>query len=309
MASDAVEAGPSAPATEGFANPRRLLIGIALASVWFFGGTNYIAIAFGLDGFPPFAMLALRFLGAGVLLALVTVLVSRPRLTWRTAMHAASVGLVLTGGSFIGIGLAQQTLGAGLVAALVATAPLWAALVAALLGKPPALLEWAGIAFGIGGLALLAIDGSVQATPEGALYAIAGAACMAIGSTMAQRLPLPGLLPSSAIQMLTAGTMFLLLSRIVGEEWPAHVEMTDWLVIAYQAVFCSAVAFGMYNYLLANVRVTVAMSFAYVNPVVAVVLGALLLSEHVDLLRIVAIAVTLVGVVIITNGRRSNLNE
>ncbi len=304
MSTDVTQVRPASSVGRLFADPRRLLVGLALASVYFFGGTNYIAVAFSLDAYPPFAMLAMRFLGAGILLTALTVAFARSTLTLRTAANAALVGLLLIGGTFAGISFAQQSLDAGLVAAMIATAPLWAAVIAAFLGRPPALMEWIGIAFGIGGLALLASDGSIQATPQGAFFAVAGAGSLAVGSMLAQRLKMPRPLPSSAVQMLTVGIVFLALSLGTGEIWPTDVDVTHWLTIAYQAVFCSAVAFGMYNYLLTQVRVSVAMSFAYVNPVVAVILGAILLAEPVTPLRGIAIAVTLLGVVIITTARR-----
>lgn len=277
---------------------------ISLLGVYLLGGANYIAVAFGLESLPPFGMLAMRFAIAAVILALVGAIWDQAPLEKDQMMGAISSGLFLIAGTFAGIVIAQERLDAGLVAAIIATAPLWAALMTSLSGGHTSLREWLGMVIGLAGLVFLAMEGTIRATPVGALAALAGAMSLAAGSLLVRRFSASSSLTTIAIQMTTGSALFTLLSIGLHEPAPITTDRRALLALLFQAVFCSAVAFSLLNFLIRSVPPAIAMSFAYVNPVVAVFLGALLLAEPITAPRLAAIGLTLLGVMLLTGRLR-----
>jgi drug/metabolite transporter (DMT)-like permease len=282
---------------------RRLLVPLALAALYFVWGSTYFAIRVGLESWPPFLMAALRFLCAGA--ALYAFLRWRgmaapSRAQW---LNSAATGTLLLG---LGNGLvcfAEQTVASGLAAVTVASMPLFAALFGGLYGQWPARREWLGLAVGFAGVVLLSLGGSIGGTPVGALALLAAAMSWAFGSIWSRHRNMPPAAMNTAAQMLTGGAVLLAFSLLVGERWPDAPSLSATLAIAYLAVAGSLVAFSAYLYLLNAVRPALATSYAYVNPPVAVLIGALLGGEAVHGADLVAMAIILAGVALIAFGR------
>lgn len=288
------------------ATPRfsaRVLVPLALVSLYLVWGSTYLAIRIGLESYPPFTMAALRFLITGAALYAFLRWRGAAKPTMRQWRNCAIAGTLLLG---FGNGLvcwAQQTVSSGLAAVAVASMPLFAAMFGAWFGQWPRRLELIGLLVGFAGVILLNIGGDLAGSRLGALALLAAAASWAFGSLWSKRQDMPEPMMNTAAQMLTGGVALTLLALINGNGLPAAPTLRATLALAYLAVFGSIIGFSAYLYLLRTVRPALATSYAYVNPPVAVLIGALLANERVHALDIVGMAVILGGVAIITLAR------
>ncbi len=191
------------------------------------------------------------------------------------------------------------------VAALgVATVPLFTLLFARMWGQHNTRLEWAGILLGFAGMVLLNLGHNMQASPLGAGLILFAAAAWALGSVWARYLQLPPGAMAPAAEMLCAGVMLLLLSVLTGERLETPPTLQGWLALLYLVVFGSLIAFSAYQFLLRHVRPAAATSYAYVNPVVAVLLGMLFADEMIGQAEWLAMGVIVAAVVLIGLPRR-----
>jgi drug/metabolite transporter (DMT)-like permease len=226
---------------------------------------------------------------------------------WRAAA-VVGAGLLLGGNG--GVVWAEQYVSSSLAALLVSLMPVWMALLGRIVyGEPigPAVL--AGLVLGLGGVVLLV--GRIEtggADPLAALVLLGASCSWAAGSLYARTAPLPrrGLV-ATAMEMLTGGALLLLLSVAVGE--PSRLRAADFTLpavsaVAYLTVFGSLVAFTAYSWLLTNAPLSLVSTYAYVNPVVAVLLGWLILDEPLTPRVVVAGAAIVAAVALIASARR-----
>jgi drug/metabolite transporter (DMT)-like permease len=281
----------------------RFLIILSLVALYFLWGTTYLAMRIGLLGFPPFLMAGIRFLLAGSIL--YTVLRLRGSTAPSRAQWMASVliGILLLAIGNGGIVFAEQWVSTGLASVGVAAVPLWTALFAGLLGRWPTRLEWLGLGLGFIGVIILNLGNGVWGNPLGAIALLLAPMGWALGSVLSYRVSLPKGMMSSAAEMLAGGVVLVIMSLGLRERAPNLTIAPSLWAIAFLAIFGSLVAFSAYGYLLRHVRPALATSYAYVNPMVAVGLGALFAGENLTMLEIVAILITLSGVVLVTIGR------
>ena len=276
---------------------------LALWTVYLVWGSTYLAIRVGLSSYPPFLMAAVRFLCAGgALYAFLRWrgMAAPTRMQWA---NSAVTGTLLLG---FGNGLvcyAEQSVASGLAAVAVAAMPLFAAVFGGLYGQWPRRMEWLGLGVGFAGVVLLNLGGSMTGSPLGALALVVAAGSWAFGSVWSRRRNMPPAAMNTAAQMLTGGAVLLVFALLTGERWPAAPTLSASLAVAYLAVAGSLVGFSAYLYLLNTVRPALATSYAYVNPPVAVLVGALFASEAVHPLDLVAMAVILAGVGLIAFAR------
>jgi drug/metabolite transporter (DMT)-like permease len=272
----------------------------ALLACYFVWGSTYLAIRYALVSFPPFLQMGTRFLTAGVLLMIFMLLRGEklPTLSqWRNAFIVGS--LMLAGGMGL-TASASQTIGSGLIATFIAVVPMLVSGWGLLWGKRPSRLEWAGMAVGMAGVVLLVQGRSFNASTVG-LIAIGGATLMwSLGSVLqTTQLPLaPGPM-GFASEMLCGGAVLMVIALILGEQfsWPPQaLAAASW---AYLVVFGSLVAFSAYLYLLANASPALATSYAFVNPVIALILGVVLAGEIVSTGEWIASGIILAGVLLI----------
>ena len=271
-------------------------IGLALLGVYLVWGSTYLGMKIGLEGFPPFLMAGLRFLlaGGGLLLALRGR--GEPAPTAAQWRGAALVGCLLLGLGNGGIMLAEyKGVTSGLAALGVATVPLWAALFAGLWGEWPYRREWLGIAVGFLGIVCLNLEGGLRASPLGAIALIVSALGWSFGSVWSRRLPLPSGAMAPAVQMLCGGVLLLGVGAATGEHLHGLPAMRPLLAFVY-LIFGAVAGYSAYAYLLGHVRPALATSYAYVNPVVAVLLGSLLAGEKLGLMGMAALVLIVLGV-------------
>lgn len=277
----------------------------ALLACYLVWGSTYLAIRLALVSFPPFFQMGTRFLVAGaVLMAWV-----RWRggawpgaLQWRNAL---AVGTLMLAGGMGLVAVAQQYIGSGLIATFIAVVPMLVCGWGLLFGQRPSRLELAGMAVGLAGVVLLVRGASFAAAPAG-IAAIAGATlAWSLGSVLSTtRLQLAPGPAGFASEMLCGGAVLMVLSLVLGEQpqWPPQpLAAAAWL---YLVVFGSLIAFSAYLYLLANASPAMATSYAFVNPLIALLLGVAFANEVVTGGEWVASGVILLGVFLIFRGKR-----
>ncbi|MFF5076393.1 EamA family transporter [Actinoplanes sp. NPDC000266] len=265
--------------------------------VW---GSTYLAQKIGLEGVPPLTMNAFRFLVAGALLYAYCRFrrVPRPdRELWRAG---AVLGLLLPAAGTGGAAWAEQWLSSGITALFLASIPLWIVLGRRFFDHEK--VTWPvvlGLAAGFAGVAVLARpQGGGDAVAIG--VALAASLCWGLGTVYAGHAPRPrSALMASAIQMLCAGAILTVLSGATGEWARIAVTGRAALAVAYLIVFGSLVAYTAYTWLLNHTDPRIAGTYAFVNPVVAVLLGWWILSEPLTTRTILATVVIAAGVALI----------
>jgi drug/metabolite transporter (DMT)-like permease len=281
----------------------RLMIILSLLALYLLWGGTYLGMRFALQGFPPFIMAAVRQLSAGVILYLFLRVRGNPRPTRAQWLAAALVGgLLLVGGNGI-VSFAEQWVSSGLAALALGAVPLWAALFSGLFGRWPTRIEWFGLVLGFSGIILLNLENGLHGNPIGAIALLIAPMSWAFGSILSQRLPMPKGIMSSAAQMLTGGGMLFIVGLGSGERMTSFPAPQPLLAMAFLVIGGSLIAFSAYGYLLRRVRPALATSYAYVNPVVAVGLGAALAGEQITLVEVLAMLTILSGVVLVSMGR------
>jgi drug/metabolite transporter (DMT)-like permease len=289
---------------------RRVLILLALAAVYFVWGSTYLGIRFGLEGFPPLAMNAIRFIAAGGILYIWLRRRGAAAPTARQWRNAAAVGAILLIGGVGLVTIAEDLgVGSGLVATAVAVMPLWAALWAGLFGHWPVRLEWLGLGLGFGGVVLLAQEGDFQSTAMGTFLVIIAPVFWAFGSVWSGKLDLPDNSMATAAEMLSGGVMFAILSPVFGETFDGMPSAKAWLALAYLTLLGSLIAYSAYMYLLRTVRPTLATSYAYANPIVAVVLGITIGDETITGPAWIALPVILIGLAVVGYAQRPRVHQ
>ncbi|UXY15745.1 drug/metabolite exporter YedA [Chitiniphilus purpureus] len=280
------------------------VLALCLLTMYLVWGSTYLAIRIGVAQLPPLTLAALRFVAAGG--AMLVVLRWRG-VAWPTfgeTRNALLIGTLMLGVGNGAVCIAEKTVPSGLAALLVACGPLFAILIAWGWGSRPRAAEWLGIALGLAGVAILNFDARLAASPTGFALIVLAAATWAFASVLQGRIRMPEGPMSAAIQMAGGGMVLTVAAWLAGERMPAQVHWHGWAALAYLTVFGSLVAYNAYVYVLRHARPALAMSYAYVNPAVAVALGALFAGEALSLPILLGMAVILAAVVLIALGQQ-----
>jgi drug/metabolite transporter (DMT)-like permease len=291
----------------------RASIVLAFASVYFFWGSTYTAIRIGAAEMPALLLTGTRFLIAGAIL-LAWCRWRGLRLWWsgRTMLRLVLIGLLLLGGGNVGLVYAERTVPSGLASLVLAVTPLYVALIEMFLpgGEPLKARGWLGMTLGSFALGLL-VWPSLQIGLDGnrtLLVAIAvllaGGLSWTVGSIFSRRSRLPvNSLVAAAWQMLAAGIVNTLLGTALGQ-WPQfHLDHNSVGSLAWLVTGGSLLGYTCFIYLLEHVPVGRVSSYAYVNPVVAVLLGILLLHERPAAAEFAGMAGIVIAVFLLTTSQ------
>ncbi|WP_034695283.1 MULTISPECIES: EamA family transporter [unclassified Acidovorax] len=260
---------------------RNWMVAVALVLVYVVWGTTYFAIGIALESLPPLLMNAIRFLCAGGVMLLLAVWQGHAlptRAQWR---NSALVGGLMVFLAMNFIGFAQKLgIGSGLMATVVTTMPMWLALWSRWGGERVPFTSWVGLALGVVGALLLALEGDFSATWLGALLAFGAPLCWSIGSYASRRLSLPAPAMAAAAQWFAGGAMGLVVA-LWFEPLSAlgQVSARSWAAWIYLLVFGTLVALNAYLWLLQNTSAALAGSYSFVNPAVALLVGVALGGE------------------------------
>lgn len=279
------------------------LIG-ALFALYIIWGSTYFVIRIGVESWPPFMMASARFLSAGILLMAFLLITGHKLPSLRPMLNAALIGVLLlaVGNGFVTVA-EHQNVPSGIAAVVVATVPLFTLCFSHFFGIQTRKLEWMGIAIGLAGIILLNSGGNLSGNPWGALMILIGSMSWAFGSVYGSRIELPTGMMAGAIEMLAAGIVLFFASVLSGERMTTLPTAQGFMAVAYLAIFGSVIAINAYMYLIRNVSPAVATSYAYVNPVVAVLLGTGFGGEHLSSVEWLALGIIIMAVVLVTLGK------
>ncbi|HMB55027.1 MAG TPA: EamA family transporter [Thermoanaerobaculia bacterium] len=304
--------GPVLEAAERTPPPRWLLVS-AFAAIYLIWGSTYLAIRFAIETMPPFLMAAVRFvIAGGVLYGWARWRgQGRPRrIEWRSALIVGGLLLFAGNGAVV---WAELRIDSGLAALLVATVPLWIVALDVLRpgGVQPGWRVWAGVVGGLAGIVLLVgpaeLAGAERADLVGILAVLFASFAWAVGSLYARNAPLPkSPALGTGMEMLAGGVLLTLFSLSLGEPSgfdPAAVSFTSGLALAYLIAIGALVGFSAYVWLLRVAPAAKVATYAYVNPVVALVLGWALAGEEMNSRTLIAAAVILGSVFLIVSYR------
>ncbi len=288
--------------------PPGWLIWAALLVVYIVWGSTYLAIALVVDSMPPLSAAGARFFAVGLIMAGALALRSGPsrmRISRPELGGAAFVGAALLMLGNGGVSMGEQTVPSGLAALIIGVVPLVVLVLRRLAGEKLSVIGVGGVVLGFIGLGVLVIPRGIDGTTDivGMALLVMASTFWATGSFFSRRLSLPAdLLVSTAYQLLLGGSFLLMAGLAIGE-WPQVVEggFTDasiWSFI-YLIIFGSLLAYTAYTWLLQNAPISKVATYAYVNPVVAVVLGALVLDEQLDVAMILGAVMIVASVAFI----------
>ncbi|MCP4541073.1 MAG: EamA family transporter [Chloroflexi bacterium] len=279
-----------------------------ICTIW---GSTYVAIRFAVESLPPFLMSGARFLLAGTAMYAWRRVRGDAAPSGREWRSAAVIGALMLGGGSGGVAWAEQRVPSGVASLLVATLPLWMVLLDALRsgGRRPNWREILGVLTGFTGVVVLIRP--TQSTPNaehidllGAAAVILAAFCWAVGSLYSRTAPLPSsLLLGTSMEMIMGGIGLLLLGTLAGQ-W-GHLDLAAASVrslwgFAYLTLFGSLIAFTAYSWLLQVAPISLVSTYAYINPLVAILLGYFLAKESLTARIFVAAAIIVGSVALIT---------
>jgi drug/metabolite transporter (DMT)-like permease len=273
---------------------------VALLVVWVVWGSTYFAIRVAVESMPPLLMAGARFMLAGLILFPLAVRGGRPnRRQW---LGCALVGTLMLGANGA-LSFAERTVPSGLASLLIATVPLWmlgmdAGMNRMRLGWKPLL----GLLVGLGGVGLLSGSMSGSVSVAGVVTCLCAAVSWALGTVLSRRVPMPGNpMLGSAMEMITAGAVLLCASAVSGEAGSFRAQAVSgrsWLAFAYLIAIGSLVGFSAYVVAVRLLPTATVATYAYVNPVIAVLLGTTLLGERLSPLMLLG-GVLIVGAVVL----------
>ena len=282
--------------------PRVILALVSLYLIW---GSTFLAIRIALEGIPPLLIAGVRYVIAGGVLLVYARLRGAPLPTRAEWKQSLVIGTLLVSANACVV-VAEQWVTSGVAAVALASIPIWVALVAGLFGKWPIGSEWIGLAIGLAGVAVLQSAGDLRASTAGAVMLVLSCATWSLGSILSSRMTTPRGPMTNATQMLMGGLVVLAGALLRGERLVSMPPVRAVAAVAYLIVFGSIIAYSAYQYLLATVRPTLAASYAYLNPMIALALGAAFYGEIVAPRAVFALALTLAGVALLAlraNGR------
>lgn len=279
-------------------------VAAALGVTYLIWGSTYLGAAIVLESYAPFMLTAIR-LALSVAILFLALRARKARFpSLRLMLNAAMTGaLMFAGAGMVALG---QDVGvtSGLASLAVGAVPIWATLIAFLFGQRSSRVEVLGLAIGICGVAILNMESGMQAQPLGALILLIGPMLWAFGTVLSSRLSLPTGFMAVFFQMIGGLISLTMISFMRGEQFPGNPSALSTAALIYLAVIGTLVGFSAYMYLVRTVRPALATSYAYVNPVIAVILGAWVLTEPVTGTGVLAMLAIITGVVLVMIGKR-----
>jgi drug/metabolite transporter (DMT)-like permease len=293
------------------ARPRKIKIVLAFAALYLIWGSTYLGILFAIRSIPPFLMAGARFSLAGLVMFAIARVRGPLRSTWAEWRTSIIVGACLLLGGNGGVTISEKFIETGLASLIVATVPIYITLLAWLFGMTPrpSGIVWIGLAGGIVGVGIL-LGPALRFSGGGNSHPLVGMSILLVGSFLwsagslysrvAKRAAAPFL--SAAQQMLCGGVLLMLLGTLLGERkdfHPANVSVLSLVAFTYLVLIGAVIGYTAYFWLLRNCDPAKVATYAYVNPIVAVLLGALFANEVVTLRTLFAAALIIGSVALI----------
>ena len=266
---------------------------VSLLAVYLIWGSTYLAMQICIaDHLPPMLMAGLRYSTAGAVLLGIAVWSGATIPPLRDWLRVLPVGVCFFVGGNGFIAIAEQTISSSGAAVVAATMPLWVGVLGRFTGEVVSLREWVTLMIGFIGVLVLMGGPSLAGDPSHVVLLLLAPIAWAIGSLLSRKTREVGgakrALVGPALQMMTGGVALGVVGLLRRESWPAHAPTEAYLYLLYLWSFGSLIGFTAYGWLLANTRPVIATSYAFVNPIIAVLLGAALHHEPLGWTTVVA---------------------
>jgi drug/metabolite transporter (DMT)-like permease len=278
------------------AKSRALLIAACLLIVYIVWGTTYFAIKVAIEEIAPFFMVGTRYLAAGTVLLVWQLLRGKPMPTAKQWRGAAIVGFLLLVVGNGGVAVAEHTVSSGATVALISIMPLATVLWSGAFGDWPARGEWIAIALGGAGAAIMLLGRDLQGSIFGTLIILFAAASWSLGTVLSRKLDIPHGPTGFGAEMFAAGVIGMVVSAALGEHWAIPRTAHVWWAWGYLVVFGSIIAFSAFRFVVERVSASLASTYAYVNPPVALIVGWWLGHERFSANVLVGLPVVLFAV-------------
>jgi drug/metabolite transporter (DMT)-like permease len=249
------------------------MIAACLGALYIIWGTTYFAIKVGIEAVPPFFLVGTRLTTAGGLLLSWQLLRGRRLPTLRDWRNAALIGTLLLVAGNGASAVAEHWISSGATVALGSVLPLATAIWSGVFGRWPRRLEWAAIAVGGLGAAIMLLGRDLRASVAGSAVILLGVTSWSFGTVLSRRIDLPRGPSIFGAELACAGCVALAISAALGEHWRVPHASRIWLAWGYLVVFGSIVGFSSFRYLVERVSPTLASTYAYVNPPVGLLVG------------------------------------
>lgn len=279
--------------------PSAWLVAACLLAVYVIWGTTYFAIKVGIEGVPPFFLVGTRFAAAGAALLVWQALRGCPMPTAKQWRGSALVGFLLLVVGNGGVAVAEHWVSSGATVALISVMPLATALWCGVLGQWPRRLEWGAIALGSVGAAVMLMGRDLQGSILGTSVILLSTTCWSLGTVLSRRLDVPHGPTGFGAEMLAAGFMALLVSATLGEHWILPESPRIWWAWIYLVFFGSMIGFSAYRFVVEHVSPTLASTYAYVNPPVALCVGWWLGNESFSINTLLGLPIVLAAVALL----------
>ncbi len=286
---------------------------VALGLVYIVWGSTFLGVKFAIQSLPPMFVAGLRFFAGGLFLSIFILIKNKKIPSLKQTRNAAFIGLLLSGIGNCAIAFSLQFLPSGLVALLAAMLPVWMILLDILFfsHQKPGIISLIGLSLGLVGMIYLLNPGKNLENREISLYpafiVFIGSIAWAFGSLKSPYLELPKSLVSTAIQMFVGGCFSMIMSFIFEDNQIKALQnmpSQTYLALAYLIIIGSYVGYTAYVWLINNAPPQLTATYAYVNPIVALFLGWIFLDEKLSSRTIFASGIILVGVILMTLGRK-----
>jgi drug/metabolite transporter (DMT)-like permease len=278
------------------ARPKTWLVLACLFAIYVVWGTTYFALKVGVHGAPPFFLVGTRFIVAGGLLMAFLLARGQPLPTLRQWRGASLLGLLLLTIGLSCVTVAEQWVSSGAAVALISTMPLATALWSGVFGRWPRGWEWLAIGLGLIGTLVMISGQDFRLSPLGTALVLIGSTTWSFGTVLSKKLELPHGAMGFAAEMLAGGVFCLIVSGVRGEAWDLPQSSAVWGAWVYLVVAGSLIAFSAYRYLVDSVSPTLASTYAYVNPPVALLVGWWLGDEQFSSNVLIGLPIVLVAV-------------
>ena len=287
----------------------------ALAAVCFFWGTTYLAIRIGVNSMPPFLFAGIRFLFAGALMSGYFILNKTPWPSWQEWKKIILIAILFFVIGNTSVVQAEEHISSGLAALICSAIPSWVVLINVVTKKVEKVngLVIVGLIIGFAGLVMIFYSNLSDlfnaAILLSMIFLLFGNLTWSYGTVYAKSAQLnTPVLFAAGLQMIVAGVILTGIGLIKGEAPAFHPTMEGWMSLLYLALIGSVLSYGAYVYALSKLPATVVSLYAYVNPVIAVFVGWLILGEQFGLYTLIAMIITLLGVYVVNAGFKSNGN-
>lgn len=287
---------------------------LSLLSIYIVWGTTYLAIEIGVENLPPVLFTGLRWIVAGPIMLLLLLSRKYKLPNKNDIFHLGISGLLLLGGGNGLVVFAEQSVPSGLTALLITTVPFWVVGIEAILpqGKKINFTIIAGLLLGLAGVSLIFggdLKNLFDASHIGGVIALMFAVFLWSAGTLYSKYKKVSVHPlmGAATQMIIAGIIITVAGLILGEGSNFHFTTSGFYAYLYLVIFGSLIGYGSYVYAIAHLPISLVATYAYVNPIIALFLGWLVLDEQISIWIVIAAAIILLGVTLVKKGSEKSI--